>query len=600
MTLRGNSVPLFSPPPGWYVDVIMRVIQEAGSYVAPDVWQRIVQIVTNNEDIQKQAAQICMRSLHSLNCHETCVKVASHVLGEYGYMIQDETKCSCVEQFNTLNRQFPLVSNECRALLMNTYVKFYTIVVNGQVLRLTPSAYAGSCRPDGPREEDPRFVATVIGKTPDGVRLRWHSAEDGGPPPSVPCAAQEARAWFDGDGQAVYARPAVLDPKDGFRDIREKVRKAFDDNRHHMNVEIQQRACEYQMMTNPRVVTDATMEQVLENMPPFNAENTAKVFESVIAKGQDTTDSNLWQQKREERERGMIAEMKEQQEVRQSEMEAEKAAQDAEAQALATWAEERARLPSIAELIAAAQAKKGLAGVPAMHGDHVLHRIVDEEEVLENRTRLLSIPSLSADAQREVDEWVAQMRGQQAAPIDTSEGVARSRATFAAILGTNQGLLYEDALLQSPAPFDGCSVDGTSDNPALAIKTQPVQPQWAPGTQTQTGPTVRICLQSQGRAMDLTLPLPISVSRFVEPMPLQSPAQFVQAWQQTAGTQNPPKWQIYAWHTTGAVDLDKSQALLESMRLKVLRAVALLESMRLKVLRAVALLESMRLKVLRA
>lgn len=37
---------------GRYVDVILQLIEKAGDFVSDDIWYRVVQFVTNNEDLQ--------------------------------------------------------------------------------------------------------------------------------------------------------------------------------------------------------------------------------------------------------------------------------------------------------------------------------------------------------------------------------------------------------------------------------------------------------------------------------------------------------------------------------------------------------------------
>lgn len=43
----------------FYVDVILNVIRVAGDYVSTEVWHRVIQIVTNRDDIQEYAAATC-------------------------------------------------------------------------------------------------------------------------------------------------------------------------------------------------------------------------------------------------------------------------------------------------------------------------------------------------------------------------------------------------------------------------------------------------------------------------------------------------------------------------------------------------------------
>lgn len=43
---------MFYPPRFRYVDVILQLIDKAGDFVSDDIWFRVVQFVTNNEDLQ--------------------------------------------------------------------------------------------------------------------------------------------------------------------------------------------------------------------------------------------------------------------------------------------------------------------------------------------------------------------------------------------------------------------------------------------------------------------------------------------------------------------------------------------------------------------
>lgn len=40
------------------MDIILQLIAIAGDYVSDDIWFRVVQIVTNHEDIQEYAAKL--------------------------------------------------------------------------------------------------------------------------------------------------------------------------------------------------------------------------------------------------------------------------------------------------------------------------------------------------------------------------------------------------------------------------------------------------------------------------------------------------------------------------------------------------------------
>jgi len=97
----------------WYVDTILTLISAAPEDVPDDIWFRVVQIVTNHDDIQKYACEttlkVCypppinllsvedtpktkkqQKALKHHTCHQTTVKVAGYLLGEFGHLIDDQ------------------------------------------------------------------------------------------------------------------------------------------------------------------------------------------------------------------------------------------------------------------------------------------------------------------------------------------------------------------------------------------------------------------------------------------------------------------------------------------------------------------------------
>ena len=59
----------------WYVDTILQLISAAGDHVGAEVWYRVVQLVTNNEDLQPYAAAAVYNHLKGATCHEIMIKV---------------------------------------------------------------------------------------------------------------------------------------------------------------------------------------------------------------------------------------------------------------------------------------------------------------------------------------------------------------------------------------------------------------------------------------------------------------------------------------------------------------------------------------------
>lgn len=111
----------------WYVDTVLRLISLGGSNVPDDVWYRVVQIVTNHEDIQEYAVMNAFKALKHPSCGESTIKVAGYLLGEFGHLIDDKPSSSAREQFEALHQRFATSSVATRALLLSTYAKFLNL-----------------------------------------------------------------------------------------------------------------------------------------------------------------------------------------------------------------------------------------------------------------------------------------------------------------------------------------------------------------------------------------------------------------------------------------------------------------------------------------
>lgn len=110
----------------WYVDISLRLIAMAGDHVSDEVWQRVIQIVTNNEELQVYAAQTILQYIKA-DCHETLVKIGGYLLGEFGHLIADSKGCAPIEQFLALSAKMRGCSSSTRAILLSCYVKFVNL-----------------------------------------------------------------------------------------------------------------------------------------------------------------------------------------------------------------------------------------------------------------------------------------------------------------------------------------------------------------------------------------------------------------------------------------------------------------------------------------
>ncbi|EFJ34224.1 hypothetical protein SELMODRAFT_230624 [Selaginella moellendorffii] len=113
----------FAPDLSWYVDVILQLIEKAGDFVSDDIWYRVVQFVTNNDDLQPYAAAKARDFLDKPAVHETMVKVAGYLLGEYSHLLSRRPGCSPKEVFSIIHDKFATVSTPTKAILLSAYIK---------------------------------------------------------------------------------------------------------------------------------------------------------------------------------------------------------------------------------------------------------------------------------------------------------------------------------------------------------------------------------------------------------------------------------------------------------------------------------------------
>lgn len=111
----------------WYVDISLRLIAMAGDHVSDEVWQRVIQIITNNEELQVYAAQNILQYCKQDHCHETLVKIGAYILGEFGHLIAEERGCSPIEQFLALQGKLPACSSGTRAMILSCFVKYVNL-----------------------------------------------------------------------------------------------------------------------------------------------------------------------------------------------------------------------------------------------------------------------------------------------------------------------------------------------------------------------------------------------------------------------------------------------------------------------------------------
>lgn len=111
----------------WYLDVTLQLLLRAGEQVPDEVWQRIIQVVANNEALQEHAVRSVLRCLKE-PCAENLVKVAAYVLGEYGHFVADSHESLAPrQQLGALQSKFKAATPATQAMLLSTYIKFYNL-----------------------------------------------------------------------------------------------------------------------------------------------------------------------------------------------------------------------------------------------------------------------------------------------------------------------------------------------------------------------------------------------------------------------------------------------------------------------------------------
>lgn len=123
----------------WYVSTMLRLLLIGGKSSktnaglgdissAGEVWERIVQIIVNNEDLQKKACKYIVNLLKKPangNLAENLVKVAAIILGDYGHLlVEDDTKFSARSQFQILYESYFKTTLVTRPIIMSTFLKF--------------------------------------------------------------------------------------------------------------------------------------------------------------------------------------------------------------------------------------------------------------------------------------------------------------------------------------------------------------------------------------------------------------------------------------------------------------------------------------------
>ncbi|KAF3990231.1 hypothetical protein FT663_03275 [Candidozyma haemuli var. vulneris] len=123
----------------WYISTMLRLLAIGGKSAktghndglgsSGEVWERIVQIIVNNEDLQKKACKLIINLLRkgdSMNA-DSLVRVATLILGDYGYLAAEgeerSSHFSNFSQFGMLYEAYFRAQIPTRPLLLSFFIK---------------------------------------------------------------------------------------------------------------------------------------------------------------------------------------------------------------------------------------------------------------------------------------------------------------------------------------------------------------------------------------------------------------------------------------------------------------------------------------------
>jgi len=200
----------YAPNVQWYVDVALALLERAGDFCSEDIWHRVVQLVTNNDNMQAYAARSVVDVLGRGAAHESLMATAAYILGEYGKLIKSET--SPMEMFNLLHQHFATLSPATKGLLLTAYLKLLLLEhSNDKLQQVVTEVYGRYSRMMDPDLQQRAVEYLELSKAPDACTKnyvlpmpRWEGRE------STLLRRLQAQEGFDTDA----ADSGVIDKED--------------------------------------------------------------------------------------------------------------------------------------------------------------------------------------------------------------------------------------------------------------------------------------------------------------------------------------------------------------------------------------------------
>ncbi|KAK8582847.1 hypothetical protein V6N13_069615 [Hibiscus sabdariffa] len=93
-----SLVEKFSPEKIWYIDQMLKVLSEAGSFVKDEVWHALIVVISNASDLHGYSVRALYRALQTTTEQESLVRVAVWCIGEYGDILVNNVGMLDIEE----------------------------------------------------------------------------------------------------------------------------------------------------------------------------------------------------------------------------------------------------------------------------------------------------------------------------------------------------------------------------------------------------------------------------------------------------------------------------------------------------------------------
>jgi len=114
----------------WYVDTILYIIRNSGTFIDDDIWHRACQIVSLHEELQPYAAKTMYEAIRDgTNVNEMLVRCAAYVLGEYGDAIDEDDGVTTEDIYDSLRSLWDHAcgGNTTRSILLGSFAKLAVV-----------------------------------------------------------------------------------------------------------------------------------------------------------------------------------------------------------------------------------------------------------------------------------------------------------------------------------------------------------------------------------------------------------------------------------------------------------------------------------------